>query len=62
MLAGHPQLFAPPELELLSFQTLGERHDAFAGRNAFWLEGLIRAVMEVRQCDAPDRPGTAGCL
>ncbi len=52
MLAGHPRLFAPPELHLLSFQTLGERFAAFSGRNAFWLEGLIRALMELKDCDA----------
>jgi amino acid adenylation domain-containing protein len=54
MLAGHPRLFAPPELELLSFPTLAERHRAFQGRDSFWLEGLIRAVMEIRGCGAPD--------
>jgi thioesterase domain-containing protein len=52
MLAGHPQLFAPPELELLSFETLAERRAAFAGRNSFWLEGAVRALMEIRHCDA----------
>ncbi len=52
MLAGHPKLFAPPELELLSFNTLRERSAAFTGRDSFWLEGAIRAVMEVRGCDA----------
>ena len=50
MLAGHPSLFAPPELELLGFDTLAERHDAFPGRDAFRLEGLLRAVMEARHC------------
>ena len=50
MLGGHPRLFAPPELELLSFNTLAEREAAFPGRDSFWLEGLIRAVMEVRRC------------
>ncbi|HEX4963095.1 MAG TPA: non-ribosomal peptide synthase/polyketide synthase, partial [Thermoanaerobaculia bacterium] len=50
MLGGHPQLFAPPELELLSFNTLRERSEAFSGRDSFWLEGAIRAVMEVRGC------------
>jgi amino acid adenylation domain-containing protein/FkbM family methyltransferase len=49
MLAGHPRLFAPPELELLSFDDLAERRSAFTGRNAFWLEGLIRAVMEIHR-------------
>ena len=52
MLGGHPQLFAPPELELLSFNTLAERHAAFAGRFSFWLEGTLRALMELKQCSA----------
>ena len=30
MLGGHPRLFAPPELELLSFNTLAERRAAFS--------------------------------
>jgi thioesterase domain-containing protein len=52
MLGGHPQLFAPPELELLSFNTLAERNAAFAGRFSFWLEGTLRALMELKQCSA----------
>jgi amino acid adenylation domain-containing protein len=55
MLGAHPGLFAPPELELLSFRTMAERHAAFSGgegRNRFWLEGLVRAVMEARQVGA----------
>jgi hypothetical protein len=32
MLAGNPRLFSPPELELLSFNTLGERKQAFTGK------------------------------
>jgi amino acid adenylation domain-containing protein len=54
MLGVHPRLFAPPELELLSFQTLAERRAAFQGRDSFWLEGLIRAVMEARGVDAAE--------
>jgi amino acid adenylation domain-containing protein len=50
MLAGNSSLFAPPELQLLCFNTLGDRKEAFSGRYAFWLEGLIRAVMQARQC------------
>ena len=54
MLGGHPGLFAPPELELLSFHTLAERRAAFSGaaggRNSFWLEGAVRAVMAARGC------------
>ncbi|MFL6234420.1 MAG: amino acid adenylation domain-containing protein [Thermoanaerobaculia bacterium] len=54
MLGGHPRLFAPPELELLSFNTLRERRAAFTGRDAFWLEGAVRAVMEIRGCGAAE--------
>jgi thioesterase domain-containing protein len=54
MLGAHPRLFAPPELELLSFRSLAERHAAFPGRDRFWLEGLVRAVMEARQVDAAE--------
>ncbi|HVF59871.1 MAG TPA: amino acid adenylation domain-containing protein [Thermoanaerobaculia bacterium] len=54
MLAGHPRLFAPPELELLPFHTLRERREAFAGRDRFRLEGAIRAVMEIRSCSAEE--------
>ncbi|HYN21699.1 MAG TPA: condensation domain-containing protein, partial [Thermoanaerobaculia bacterium] len=53
LLGGHPRLFAPPELELLSHNTMAERRASYSGRDSFWLEGLIRAVMEVRGCD-PD--------
>jgi amino acid adenylation domain-containing protein len=52
MLGGHPGLFAPPELELLGFGTLAERSAELTGRDRFWLEGVIRAVMELRSCDA----------
>ncbi|HYX24955.1 MAG TPA: amino acid adenylation domain-containing protein, partial [Thermoanaerobaculia bacterium] len=54
MLGGHPELFAPPELELLSFKTLRERSAAFSGRDSFWLEGVIRAVMEIRGCSVEE--------
>jgi amino acid adenylation domain-containing protein len=52
MLAGHPRLFAPPELELLGFESLGERRQLFSGRDRFSREGLLRAVMELRECGA----------
>lgn len=52
MLAGHPHLFAPPELEMLSFDTLQQRRDRLSGRVGFMKEGLIRALMEAKQCDA----------
>jgi FkbH-like protein len=54
MLAGHPELFAPPELELLSFNTLNERRAEFSGRHSFWLEGTIRAIMQIRCCDSEE--------
>jgi thioesterase domain-containing protein len=50
MLAGHPALFAPPELELLPFDTLAERRAALTSKYSFWLEGTIRAVMELKGC------------
>ncbi|HYN22911.1 MAG TPA: amino acid adenylation domain-containing protein, partial [Thermoanaerobaculia bacterium] len=50
MLGGHPGLFSPPELELLTFNTMDERRVAFQGRDSFWLEGVLRAVMELRGC------------
>ena len=52
MLAGHPQLFAAAELQLLGFNTLGERRAAFSGKYSLWLEGTIRAVMQIHGCDA----------
>ena len=50
MLAGHPDLFAGAELQLLGFHTLQERKQAFRGKFALWLEGTIRALMELRGC------------
>jgi len=52
LLAGHPQLFAPPEMYLLSFNTLAERQQEFSGIYRFWGEGTVRAIMELKQCDA----------
>ncbi len=51
MLAGHPGLFAPPEIELLTFNTLQDRAEVFSGREHYRREGLIRAVMEIKACD-----------
>ncbi len=52
MLAGHPDLFACSELQLLGFETLAERRAAFSGRFSLWLDGTIRALMELEGCDA----------
>jgi hypothetical protein len=54
MLAGHRQLFAPPELQLLGFDDLAERRRTFSGRYQFWLEGTIRATMDIRRCAAEE--------
>jgi amino acid adenylation domain-containing protein len=54
MLAGHPQLFAASELQLLGFNTLAERRQAFTGRFSLWLEGTIRAIMELHRCTAEE--------
>ncbi len=47
MLGGHPELFSPPELELLSFNTLGQRRAVCSGRYGLMREGLLRALMEI---------------
>ena len=54
MLAGHPDLLAFNELNLLEFHDLGERATAFSGRFSLWQEGLIRAVMELKDCSADE--------
>ena len=52
MLAGNPRLFSPPELQLLQFETLAERRDAFTGYERYMQEGTVRAVMQMKNCDA----------
>lgn len=49
MLGGNPALFSPPELYLLSSDTLAERRDLYSGSLRFQLEGNLRALMELRQ-------------
>jgi len=48
MLAGNPQLFAPPELYLLSYETLVDRKNWYSGSHRSQLEGNIRAMMQAR--------------
>ncbi len=50
MLAGHPQLFCPPELHLLAFDRLGRQREDLD--DSYLQEGLQRALMELRGCDA----------
>ena len=52
MLAGHPDLFAAAELQLLGFHTLAERSQAFQGKFSLWREGTLRCLMELHDCDA----------
>lgn len=48
LLAGHPQLFAPPELVLLQFGTLQERRDMLSRPGAGERDGAIRAIMAAK--------------
>ena len=57
MLAGHPQLFAANELQLLHFNNLKERKEAYTGRFSLWSEGTIRTIMELKKCDADTAKG-----
>ena len=58
MLGGHPALFSPPELQLLNYNTLGERKAALSSeRDNFWLQGTIRALMQIRGCQADEAAG-----
>ncbi|MEJ2284849.1 MAG: amino acid adenylation domain-containing protein, partial [Desulfobacterales bacterium] len=57
MLAGHPDLFAASELQLLGFNTLAERRNAYTGKFSLWLEGTIRAIMEMKGCSVDDAYG-----
>lgn len=50
MLAGNPKLFAPPELDLLSFNTLAERRTAFSNEYQIWQEAAWRSIMEIKDC------------
>jgi acyl-CoA synthetase (AMP-forming)/AMP-acid ligase II/aryl carrier-like protein len=52
MLAGNPGLFSPPELYLLNFDDLAQRKLQFSGAQRGHLEGLVRAIMQLRSMDA----------
>jgi len=54
MLAGHPGFFAAAELNLLMFNSMDERKAAFKDKFSLWLEGNIRAVMDIKDCDADE--------
>jgi acyl transferase domain-containing protein/pimeloyl-ACP methyl ester carboxylesterase/acyl carrier protein len=50
MLAGHPGLFSPPELHLLSFASMGQRQEELKGSHLE--EGLQRAFMDAQGVEA----------
>ncbi len=50
MLAGHPQLFAAPELHLLPFNALADRESSLT--DAHLNEGLQRSLMALKHLDA----------
>ena len=50
MLAGHPGIFAANELQLLGFQDLQQRANAYSNKFALWKEGLVRTIMELENC------------
>jgi amino acid adenylation domain-containing protein len=54
MLAGHPRLFAASELNLLGFDTLGQRRSVFEGTSSVFLDGAIRTLMEIHGVTAED--------
>lgn len=47
MLAGHPRLFAPPELVLMGYETLAERDAALTGESSIWREGVLKAITQL---------------
>jgi amino acid adenylation domain-containing protein len=58
MLAGHSQLFAPPELELLSFNTLQDRKTELSGSFRHFTEGTVRALMDLENCGPEEAKAT----
>jgi len=50
MLAGNAKLFAPPELALLSFNTLQQRKTGFSGSDESLLEGPVHALKHLLGC------------
>lgn len=63
MLAGSPQLFVPPELHLLSYNTMSQRKSGLDDEHSnHLLEGTIRALMQLRDWDAEyAREFVSGC-
>jgi hypothetical protein len=51
ILARHPALFSPPELELLNFTSMSQRLSILSGRSSYAREGLVRAYMDLLNID-----------
>lgn len=52
ILQGNSRLFAPPEMDLLSFNTMREREEFFKDQGLnIWLEAIVRTLMEIFNCD-----------
>ncbi len=61
MLAGHPQLFSPPEMVIAPFATMAERRKKLDER--FWEKGgLRRAIMELRGCGVDEAKAVEASL
>ena len=58
MLAGHPDLFAPPELRLLRQATMRRWAAEHDGPRRPLRDGLVRAVMGARECGADEATAT----
>lgn len=55
ILAGHPKLFAPPELHLLTYGNLNQRKMALGSdASIHLLQGAIRAIMQLKNCSAEE--------
>jgi acyl transferase domain-containing protein/acyl-CoA synthetase (AMP-forming)/AMP-acid ligase II/pimeloyl-ACP methyl ester carboxylesterase len=52
MLAGHPQLYSPPELHLLPFDNMAQRQQELGA--SYLGEGLQKALMELKGIDATE--------
>ncbi len=61
ILAGHPGLFAPPELHLLDYVDLGQRKAALNNPlNEHLLTGSLRALMQLTPCSQEEAAATMG--
>lgn len=50
MLSGHPELYGGNEFQLLHFETMADRRQAYTDKFSLWSEGLTRIVMDIKQC------------